>query len=435
MTRHARILFTLSLVLVPAAVRAESPAFDVKAIDAFVADHVKEKKFVGLSLAVLRHGEPALVKAYGKRSLEDGSPVDLDTKFAIGSVTKQFVCACALLLAEDGKLAVQDKVAKWYPNLTRAGDISLYDLMSHCSGYPDYYPLDFIDRRLEKPIALDRLIQEYATGKLDFEPGTRWSYSNTGYIILGRIVEKVSGKSLGEFLGNRVFQPLGMANSTFEPKQTATGLARGYTSFMLGPLEPAVPEAAGWCHAAGGIWSTAGDLIKWDLGLMTGKVLKPDSFRLMTTPRLLATGKSKGYGCGLSIATQNGERVLAHGGAVSGFHTRNILLPGAKSAIAISANSEVVEVEPIVKFVAERLIAKDDGPDVAVPKIQGLSAKEAARELFRQMAKGEIDRAKLGEEYSHYLTAERVRAAKERLQPLGEPDAVVVEHTAERGGM
>src|SRR5207253_10781520 len=130
--------------------------------------------------------------------------------FGIGSVTKQFTSACVLLLAEDGKLAVTDKVSKYYPKLTKADDITLYDLMAHLSGYPDYYPLDFVDRRMFKPIELDNLIDEYAIGKLDFEPRTRWSYSNTGYIILGRLIEKVTGEPYENFLQKRILKPLGM---------------------------------------------------------------------------------------------------------------------------------------------------------------------------------------------------------------------------------
>src|SRR5262249_42232262 len=156
---------------------------------------------------------------------------------------------------------------------------TLYDLMTHASGYPDYYPLDFVDRRLRKPRAVDKVIARYAGGKLDFEPGRRWSYSNTGYLILGRVIEKVSGESLGKFLDRPLLRPAGMRHSAFEPSPTAKGLARGYTSFALGPPEPAVQEAKGWLHAAGGLTASAPDLARWDLALMGGKVLKPESFR------------------------------------------------------------------------------------------------------------------------------------------------------------
>ena len=170
-----------------------------------------------MSLTIVREGKVVLAKGYGKRSLEDETPVEPQTPFAVGSVTKQFTCACILLLAEDGKLSVDDKVAKFYPNLTGAGEVSLYDLMAHTSGYADYYPLDFVDRRLRKPILEDALLAEYAGAELDFEPGARWSYSNTGYTLLGRVVEKASGKPIGQFLKERILDPLGMTHSAFEP--------------------------------------------------------------------------------------------------------------------------------------------------------------------------------------------------------------------------
>src|SRR5262249_40658182 len=129
--------------------------FDPRAIDAYVAAQVRAQGYPGLSLTIVRNGQVVLARGYGQRSLEGGDPVEPDTRFAVGSVTKQFACAGILLLAEEGKLSVDDKVAKYYPKLTSAGEISLYDLMSHTSGYADYYPLDFVDRRLVKPILED----------------------------------------------------------------------------------------------------------------------------------------------------------------------------------------------------------------------------------------------------------------------------------------
>src|SRR5204863_4586753 len=139
--------------------------------------------------------------------------------------------------AEQGKLSVQDKVAKYYPNLTRAKDITLLDLMNHVSGYPDYYPLDFVDRRMKQAIAADELLRQYAGGKLDFEPGSRYSYSNTGFILLGRVIEKVSGESLGSFLTRRLFKPLGMDHTFYELDAADGRLARGYLSFLLSEPE------------------------------------------------------------------------------------------------------------------------------------------------------------------------------------------------------
>jgi D-alanyl-D-alanine carboxypeptidase len=155
--------------------------------------------------------------------------------FAVGSITKQFTAACILLLAEEGKLSVSDKVAKYFPDLTDANEITLLDLMNHVSGYPDYYPLDFVDRRLLKPIAVDRLIHEYGTEPLDFPPETRWSYSNTGFVILGRVVEKASGEPFGKFLKQHILAPLAMDHTLFDPAPGTPGLAQGYRSFALSP--------------------------------------------------------------------------------------------------------------------------------------------------------------------------------------------------------
>src|SRR5262249_5282159 len=150
----------------------------------------KEKGLVGLSVAIMRNGETVFAKGYGMRQLEKSLPMEANTSFAVGSVTKQFTCACILLLAEEGRLSVYDNVGKYFPNLKRPNDITLLDLMNHTAGYPDYYPLDFVDRRLSRPITFEGLLKDYAVTQLDFEPGSRFSYSNTGYIILGGVVEK-----------------------------------------------------------------------------------------------------------------------------------------------------------------------------------------------------------------------------------------------------
>jgi CubicO group peptidase (beta-lactamase class C family) len=255
----------LSMVLVPgptsaASAPAKLPAsFDLDAFDAFLSQEVQSKGSVGFSVAIVKDGRIVLAKGYGRRSVAEPMPVSSDTIFAIGSVTKQFTCAAVLLLAEAGKLSIHDPVGKYFPDLTRASDITLLDLMNHVSGYPDYYPLDFVDRRLMQPAKTDEVIGEYATGKLDFEPGTRYSYSNTGYLILGRVVEKVSGEPMRAFLQSHIFTPLGMNHTLYEPEKADGRLARGHTVFALSQPEPAVPEGNGWIAAAGAIYSTPSD--------------------------------------------------------------------------------------------------------------------------------------------------------------------------------
>ncbi len=432
------LLCTLIPFLVPAIAIADEPkrphSLDTNALDEYLAKQVTDKQFVGVSVAIMEDGKVTFARGYGKGSLKSDTAVSAETQFAAGSITKQFACACVLLLAEDGKLSIHDKVSKYYTDLTRAKDISLYDLMTHVSGYPDYYPLDFVDRRMKQSIALDKLIQEYAGGKLDFEPGTRWSYSNTGYIILGRIVEKVTGKPFDQFLSERVLRPLGMTHSSFEPKSGSKDIAQGYTSFALGKPEEAVREAGGWIHAAGGLYTTPSDLAKWDLALMEGKLLKPDSYQTMIAPRKLANGRIRNYACGLGIQQRDGETVIRHSGAVSGFLAFNSMMPRTKSAVVLMVNCDHLDAGALYAEIVTRFF-KAQADEAEIPKIKGPAPKDAALDLLHQMQSGEIKRDNLGEEFNHFLTKERIDGAKERLKALGEPDKVEVESTAERGGM
>jgi D-alanyl-D-alanine carboxypeptidase len=418
----------------PAVIEAPK-TYDLKAIDAYLAAQVKDKGFVGLSVAIMKDGKIDFAKAYGKRSLADNADADAHSLFGAGSVTKQFTCACVLLLAEDGKLSVHDKVAKHFPNLTRAGDITLYDLMTHVSGYPDYYPLDFVDRRMKKAIALDKVIEEYAGGKLDFEPGSRWSYSNTGYIILGRVIEKVSGMPFGAFMEQRLIKKLNLIDTAFEPAPGTKNLALGYTSFALGEPEPAFAEAAGWIYAAGGLCTTPADLCKWDLALLEGKLLKPESYELMKTPRKLNDGHTKDYGCGLGIVQRDGETILQHGGAISGFLAFNAFLPRTKSAVVLMTNVDHLDAGALQSELLKLVIQSQTGAVSPTPKIKGPAAKEVALSLLHQLQAGEVKRDALGDDYSEYLTPERIKGASDRLKALGEPDKTEVDHVSERGGM
>ncbi len=413
---------------------SSSAALDTKTIDAFVADQVKTKGLVGLSVAILKDGRPELVRGYGVSSLANRQSVTEDTMFAIGSITKQFTSACVLLLAEDGKLTVGDKVAKYYPNLTRANDISLLDLMNHVSGYPDYYPLDFVDRRMQKPATVDEVIRQYGTTNLDFEPGTKWSYSNTGFLILGRVVEKVSGEPFGQFLTRRILKPVGMDHTAYEPDTKKPGFAQGHSSFFLSPPETPVSEQKGWIAAAGANYSTASDLAKWDLALIEGKVLKPESYKLMTTARKLADGRPTGYGCGLSVGERSGITVLSHNGAVAGFYALNTMIPSSKSAAILLSNfDDYNEVNTVYTKIVRSVLPQPSDPNL--PKVAGLPAAEEAMAFFHRLQAASVDRSELGDEYSYFLTDAKIKAAAEHLKPYGEPTAADVEGLHERGGM
>ena len=434
----ALILLGLACLAAARKPETELPApptrFEAPAIDAYVAALVKKSDMVGVSFAVVREGKVELAKGYGKAVLEPAAPVTPDTLFAIGSITKQFTATCILLLAEEGKLSVQDKVNKYFPGLTRAGDIALLDLMNHVSGYPDYYPLDFLDRRMKAPTTEDAVIRQYAGGKLDFEPGAKYSYSNTGYLILGRIVELVSGESFGTYLRRRILQPLGMEHTLYDPESGRGGLAQGYVTFALGPQSPADREARGWIGAAGAIYSTATDLARWDLALSEGKVLKPASLALMTSPRRLADGRLSHYGCGLSLGERDGWITWGHDGAVSGFQAMNLVVPGQRAALIILQNCETGG--PLTGRVREGLLPLlAPKPADVLPVISGPPALEAGEQFLRSLQRGKIDRGLLGEEFNWFLTDEKISGAAARLKPYGKITKAEKESQWERGGM
>lgn len=442
MKHIARRFACLGLIIAgAAALRAQVPAvqpaplkLEPAAIEAFVSNELAAKGLVGLSLAVVHDGKPVLVRGFGKRSLADGRAVTPDTRFAIGSITKQFTSAAILLLAEEGKLAPTDPVAKWYPTLTKASEITLVDLMNHASGYRDYYPLDFVDRPMQKPIAVDELVRQFGTGPLDFQSGTRYSYSNTGFVILGRIVEKVSGEPFGRFLERRIFGPLGMTQTLYEPSGSEANLAQGYVTFALGAPEIATPEGRGWVAAAGALWSTPSDLATWNLALIGGKVLKPASYRLMATPRALADGSTAGYGCGLAVSTRSGRTVLSHNGAVAGFYALNSMVPSSRSAVILFSNLDAYDaVDAIYRPLMSAVLSAP--AKTATPAIAGPPAAEAAKLMLKSLQQGTVDRSLLGEEFNAFLTDAKIRGASERLKPYGEPTTIDVESLSERGGM
>jgi D-alanyl-D-alanine carboxypeptidase len=420
-----------------------------RALERAIEQELSRRGGVGATVAAVANGRVLLARGFGRRSMDSPAPVGEDTLFGVGSVTKQFTAAATLLLAEEGKLSVDDKVGKYYPGLTRANEISLLDLMNHVSGYPDYYPLDFVDRRMLEPIAPDALIARYAGASLDFEPGTRWSYSNTGFVLLGRILEKVAGRPLGSYLRDRIFTPLGMSHTLYEPARDERRVAPGYTSFALTKLTRAAQEGDGWVGPAGAIYSTAADVARWDIALMEGRVLKPASWDLMTRPRLLANGKSSNYGCGLSVGTREGLTVFTHGGAVSGFIARNTFVPQTRSAVVVMINNED---GPLANALVEHAMAAvlpqraaqlpvTTGPSAAredrgaIPRVAGPESGAQASALFKALQAGTLERSALGDEYSAFATPEKVRAASRVLKPLGELTGVNVRSVGERGGM
>ncbi len=426
----------LLLVSSPSVAQPQAPAAGAPvaaAIERLIARTVAEKGLIGLSAGVMDEGEVILARGYGARSLAPERPVTPETAFAIGSVSKQFTCAAALLLAEEGKLSLDDPVARYMPELTRAADVTLLQLGQHLSGYRDYYPLDFVHHAMALPASSLEIIRDFARRPLDFEPGSRRSYSNTGYLILGRVVEQAAGEPFGVFLERRILEPLGMTHTRYQPAADEPGLAEGYALYALGDPVPATLEGKGWMGAAGAIYSTPADLLAWDLALIDGKLLSADSYRAMTTPARLLDGRSTGYGCGLSVRTSGQAVILSHGGSVGGFQALNTILPARRSAIVLLSNREATygTLTKLRDDILDQLLPEES----TVPEVAGPSALEAAVSFIRRLRSGEVDRGELGEDFSVFLTPEKVAAASSSLSALGEMKSAEVDDTWERGGM
>jgi len=335
------------------------------------------------------------------------------------------------MLEEQGKLSFRDPVAKYFPSLTRARDITLLDLGGHLSGYRDYYPLDYVNLEMSKAAPADTIIGRYATRPLDFEPRSRYSYSNTGYLILGRVVERVGGEPFGAFLTRRIFTPLGLSHTRYQPSPSAGDLAKGYTSFGLSDPIPADPEAEGWAGAAGAIWSTPSDLLRWDLSLLNHELISARSYATLTTPQRLSDGRTSGYGCGEAINDRGNALTFSHGGAVAGFVAQNTVIPATRSALVVLSNSDFSPVGAL----NQELLAKLMPPSPDVPKIAGRSALDAATKFLSELEQGTVDRATLSPDFDRYLTPPKIAAAQSALRALGAVSQVSIAGLRERGGM
>src|SRR5207244_9404181 len=248
--------------------------------DKVTTDTLAKTGVPSASIAIVKDGQIVYVKAYGDARLEPRTPATPEMRYSIGSISKQFTATASLLLQEQGKLSLDDKVAKFIPDLTRANEVTIRQLLSHTSGYQDYWPQDYVMPMMLEPVTAQKILDLWARKPLDFDPGTKWQYSNTNYVIAGVIVEKAAGKPLLEFLREKVFTPLGMKSVlNIDQEKLTSSDPTGYLRYALGPPRLAPKEGKGWLFAAGELAMTAEDLARWDISSIDQKLLKPASYR------------------------------------------------------------------------------------------------------------------------------------------------------------
>jgi CubicO group peptidase (beta-lactamase class C family) len=381
------------------------------------------------SVAVVQDGRLVYAQAYGSARVEPAVAARPDMRYSIGSISKQFAAAAILLLQQDGKVSLDDPVARFLPDLTRAREVTIRQLLSHTSGYQDYWPQDYVPLFMLDSVTAQGILERWARKPLDFEPGTQWQYSNTNYVAAGLIVEKASGMTFFEFLRTRILAPLGMQSVVnIDLGRLPQSDPTGYQRFALGPPRAAPKEGKGWLFAAGGLAMTASDLAKWDITLMNESLLSPGSYRAMETETLLKNGTATGYGLGVDVGMNAGRRVISHGGEVSGFTATNLVFPDDHAAVIVLVNQDAVSTSgAIAQRIAGLLFATVDTLTA--------SRTARARGILEGLQHGTIDRSLFTADGNAYFSAQAVADFASSLGPLGALQGFVQTAQQRRGGM
>jgi len=293
----------------------------------------------GAAVLAMIDGKIILRKGYGMANLELGIPIKPEMVFRIGSITKQFTAVAIMKLAEEGKLSVTDDITKYlkgYP--THGHKITIHHLLNHTSGIKSYTNVQKFLSLMRKDMTVKELIDSFKNQPMDFAPGERFLYNNSGYVLLGAIIEKVSGKNYETYIHENIFKPLGM-NSSYYGINTriiplrASGYKKEKNEFKNADyLSMTLP------YAAGSLLSTVDDLHRWYQALEAGKVLSQKSLEQMYTPTKLNNGKTQNYGYGWSLGTSFEEKIIHHGGGINGFTTYALRVPEKKVFVTVLTN-------------------------------------------------------------------------------------------------
>lgn len=306
-------------------------------------DHLLTRRYEagqpGGVILILKEGKPLFRKAYGLASLELNVPMQPEMVFRIGSITKQITAAAVLKLAEDGKLELQAPVSHYLEALPKAWEaVTVEQLLNHTGGIPNHTETPTYATRMREDLPPGKVLEAYVAHlPLDFEPGSRYRYSNTGYILLGMLIEKISGESYGDFLHTHFFAPLGLKHMRYGSEtEFIPGLVPGYTK---GP-RPCSYRSTTQTFASGGLVATADDVARWLESLYEGKVLKPEHLAQMLAPTKLKSGQVVGYGYGVGFRSLGSIRLVGHAGGVPGFKTYAEADPFSRTIVVILNNTD-----------------------------------------------------------------------------------------------
>lgn len=401
---------------------------EISRIDQLVTSTLASTGVPSAEIAVVRKGSLVLNKAYGKAG--EGLPARPDLPYQIASNSKQFTAMAILLLRDQGKLGLDDHVSKYLPGISGGDRITIRQLLSHTAGIQDFWPQDYLFAGMTVPTNPQHIVDKWAKTALDFAPGERWQYSNTGYVVAGMIAEKVSGEPLLTFLRQQIFTPLGM-HPLDQDDTNRPGFPSGYHRYALGPVRVAEPPARGWLYAAGQLSMTAADLARWNIARINRAVIPQRDWIEQETPVLRNDGRTNGYGLGIINHYGNERHVIDHGGEAVGFLTANAVYPDTHDAISVFTNADFSDATGTITEGIEKILL-----DTPEPMLSGESDRLAdVRQILTGLVGGEPDRAKFTGNLNGYLNSTVLGDYRSSLNPLGQPIAITLNRPPRlRGG-
>ena len=401
------------------------------AVDTLIEKARGDSKIPGVSVAVVREGKTIVLRGYGLANAETGTLATEKTAFQLASVTKQFTAAAVLLLVEEGKVTLDTPFVTYLTSLPEAWrrawkDVTVRQLLNHTSGIASYTDLPGFEKTTRTDYKPQELLGLVADMPLKWKPGAQWAYNNTGYFLLGLVIEKVAGKSYNDFLTERIFKPLGMNETRVNDLRDvipnrATGYSRGPKGLQNGEYtSPTQP------FSAGALISTVTDMAKWTAAIDAGKVLKPASWSAAWIPTKLADGTTKDYGFGWSLGKLNGHPVIEHGGGIPGFSTFVLRLPADHLSVVVLTNQEAGDAGQLAHRLAALYV-----PGIQVPPAKAISDPDPAltkrlRIILTGMTKGEATESEFVPEFWKFLYPDRLKEGATSLASLGELRALVL---------
>jgi CubicO group peptidase (beta-lactamase class C family) len=417
MKKTAALLVALFVLSLSAArLGAQSPAEGLTAkIDALLEKTYKAGE-PGAALLIKKDGRILHRKGFGTADLELGLPVAPDMSFRLGSITKQFTAVAILMLEEQGKLSVKDPVDKYLPDFPTPGKtITIENLLTHTSGVVSYTALPEWLPLWRKDMSVAELIGLFKDKPLEFGPGEHWKYSNSGYVLLGAVIEKAAGLTYESFIQKNIFEPLGMTHSYYgSASRVLPWRIPGYDAegkaFVNAPYISMTQP-----YAAGSLLSSVDDLVLWYEGLLSGKLIKRESLERAWTPFKLNDGSNTGYGYGWAVSDYRGHRLIEHGGGIMGFSTYGMLFPGDRTLILLLTNSAIAgrDPEPFAVQIADLVLG------LAPPEMKPVVLAEAdlapLAGIYADWEKNEVTVVREGAS----LFAQMPGGSKRALLPLG----------------